>query len=975
MGKRLTFYLVAIVFFFVSIALTYGEIFNYALFLASYPSHWLSYLFLGTVLLNCMLFIALIPLFKMHDKRINRAVVGILILLCILLAILLPFNYYWTPFIFAFYYSFLFPSLTIISYNLATDCFSIREFKQYSTRFRAAGTVGIILSASSVSFLNGFFGHQSILFLTIVALCVIETVLFLITPSTPAPQTKHHDKIQVWNFPLVRALLPMVTFMALGYYFSDYLFKFKLSQELNRQEIAEYLSGFICALNVVSFFTQMFLTQMAINRYGVVSLFYIAPSIITIGIIITIFFPSLIAFTLYSFVVSIAYWSFHLIAFEMALAPLPLPIRLATKTLEGGVLEFIGQGITALFFIAAAYFTYNEEMTLILAAVFTSAYALPWYYLIHQAKKLYKQALKNSIRLRGFSPEESLDTSHKISKEDLAEDLSSKSISKYSPFGFSLILDSPSIHPSENESKQLQKEDFKAYLNYQRLKNEDHKASTDYLIDHLHTETEALAIKEIVHQLSSSHEESTLAYAKGILDEELSPKQVYLTSIVFTYGELDVVIKGLKILEDALYHYDETIRLAAAHVFGSLTIGNPVRELNILLQDIDLGVVKEAIQAVANRNVVELIPSIAHYLGNKDLSHVSSKALQQFNEAALPMLKSIIYDEDKLVLSLAAIKTIAHLSGKHTEDAIIRLAKHPSAIFRTRMAYWALVTASSLKRSDSYLKQVYHLIYQEANLRSKLKNGLKLQLPSYLHKEIKIKLHLCSLRCLYWFGSYVDPQTVIQLISPLKNIDFGPPLQPERFHSTLELLNSLTTNPTLQKLISEWENESGTITLEGLMNLDPYLNKMIAYYEQREESMDDTLKKLIALREVSLFEKLSADVLFVIAEEAEWCQMESGEQLFLEGDAPNGLYVIVNGIVCITAGNKELSRLKDGAFFGEISLIDNSPRLATATAETKGLLLHIDQITFDDLINEFPDVLRTITSKIIQYLQNPPKTF
>lgn len=974
MGKNFTFYLIAIAFFAVSVALTYGEIFNYALFLASYPSHWLSYLFLGTVVLNCMLFIALVPLFKKHDKRINRTIIGALIVLCAILAVLLSFNFYWVPFIFAFYYSLLFPTLTIISYNLATDCFSIREFKQYSTRLRAIGTVGIILSAYSTTYLTSAFGQQSILYLTLASLCVIELILFLIIPSTSIPQTKQYDKIQVWNYPLARILLPMVSLMALGYYFSDYLFKFKLSQELNRQEIADFLGTFICALNILSFFLQMFITQMVINRYGVVFLFYVAPCIITVGIAITVFFPSLLAFTLYSLAVSLAYWCFHLIAFEMALSPLPLQIRLAAKTLEGGVLEFIGQGITALFFILVAHFTHNEQLTLMLAALFSFAYCMPWYYLIHRARKLYKQALQSSIRLRGFILGEfCIPNLNKISKEDLAEDLLTQPSSKFHSLGFSLILDTTVINPEASQSLMEKMENFHEFMRLQSVRLVNEAEGTDLSVQ-LQKETQSPVIWEIVTQLTPSQQKSALSSVKEVFTEEISPKQVYLTSIAVAHGDFDLVNTAINIIQAAFKHPDAEIRLAAARVLGELTIGDSEKELKVLIEDTDPEVAMEAIKAAASRNVENLIPTISHYLGDRGFSHAASKALQTFNEASLPVLKSIIHTKHKLIPSLAAIKTLAHLNGKNAEDAILKAAHHSNAIIKTRMAYWALITATKQSRSLEYLRQVHPLIRREAALRMRLKGALKLHLPSYLQKEFKVKLHLSSLRCLYWFGSYVDPKTVIQLISPLKDIDFSPPTQPERFHSTLELLNSLTSDTKLQNLISEWENEphEKIQTLRSYVNIDPYLDKLIAYYYEKEKLVDDTISKLVALREVTLFEKLSADVLYTVAEEAEWQKMTQGEIVFAEGDPSDGLYIIVNGHVCVTAKGKELSRLKDFDFFGEIGLIDNSPRLATVTAESNGLLLHIDQITFDDLINEFPDVLRSIMSTIIRYLKNPP---
>src|SRR5947199_3569501 len=61
--------------------------------------------------------------------------------------------------------------------------------------------------------------------------------------------------------------------------------------------------------------------------------------------------------------------------------------------------------------------------------------------------------------------------------------------------------------------------------------------------------------------------------------------------------------------------------------------------------------------------------------------------------------------------------------------------------------------------------------------------------------------------------------------------------------------------------------------------------------------------------------------------------------MFQDGDPGDGLYVIVEGKVQITflVGQDQrrvLSRLGPGDFFGEMAVLDNHPRSATATAET-----------------------------------------
>lgn len=65
-------------------------------------------------------------------------------------------------------------------------------------------------------------------------------------------------------------------------------------------------------------------------------------------------------------------------------------------------------------------------------------------------------------------------------------------------------------------------------------------------------------------------------------------------------------------------------------------------------------------------------------------------------------------------------------------------------------------------------------------------------------------------------------------------------------------------------------------------------------------------------------------------------EISEGEDLFAEGDPGGVLYVILQGKlkVWVTAGDhrKELAHLRTGEIIGEISLVDASPRSASATA-------------------------------------------
>ena len=72
---------------------------------------------------------------------------------------------------------------------------------------------------------------------------------------------------------------------------------------------------------------------------------------------------------------------------------------------------------------------------------------------------------------------------------------------------------------------------------------------------------------------------------------------------------------------------------------------------------------------------------------------------------------------------------------------------------------------------------------------------------------------------------------------------------------------------------------------------------------------------------------------------------EAGEAVFHQGDPGIGMYIIQQGTVHIVQapGEHKLAELRDGDFFGEIALLNETPRSASAIAKTDCTLLCVSQ--------------------------------
>jgi CRP-like cAMP-binding protein len=66
------------------------------------------------------------------------------------------------------------------------------------------------------------------------------------------------------------------------------------------------------------------------------------------------------------------------------------------------------------------------------------------------------------------------------------------------------------------------------------------------------------------------------------------------------------------------------------------------------------------------------------------------------------------------------------------------------------------------------------------------------------------------------------------------------------------------------------------------------------------------------------------------------------------------MYVVLHGTVAIGSDEAVIDRIEAGGLFGEMALIDDAPRSASAWAETHVTLSPVDKERFHDLVARTP---------------------
>jgi CRP/FNR family transcriptional regulator, cyclic AMP receptor protein len=98
-----------------------------------------------------------------------------------------------------------------------------------------------------------------------------------------------------------------------------------------------------------------------------------------------------------------------------------------------------------------------------------------------------------------------------------------------------------------------------------------------------------------------------------------------------------------------------------------------------------------------------------------------------------------------------------------------------------------------------------------------------------------------------------------------------------------------------------------------------------------------------------------------------------GDTIFREGEKGDEFYVVVRGEIEIRSGNRRLETLGQSSIFGEMALIDDSPRSATVVALTEVTVAPIKERQFLFLVRHTPFFALRVMRVLATRLRNQNK--
>lgn len=98
-----------------------------------------------------------------------------------------------------------------------------------------------------------------------------------------------------------------------------------------------------------------------------------------------------------------------------------------------------------------------------------------------------------------------------------------------------------------------------------------------------------------------------------------------------------------------------------------------------------------------------------------------------------------------------------------------------------------------------------------------------------------------------------------------------------------------------------------------------------------------------------------------------YADVPAGQYLFREGDAGAEMYIVESGSIAIVRaarGSEPLAVLESGDFLGEMAVLEDQPRFASALAQTNCRLLRIERAAFAELLRQNVEIAIRIMRKL-----------
>ncbi len=938
-------------------------------FLSNYPPSMLSYFYFALSIIVALISLSLVPIIINTSMTMIASTQLALIVILVICKLLLNQHYSWVAFVFSLVLMQIGLLAGIIGPNAIANKFNILEFKTISKWLGIAGAISSAIIGLLLIYGLDIIGTQSIFYLLLISIMFMTAFICLLNPTSKAAEKKPTG-IRPRNYILYRQLFIFSIIAAILLTLVDFLLKDKLGANFNEIQIGRFMAIYLAITSLLALIFQLGVATRVLERYGMRGLISTLPIFCIIIMIFVFAFPNLLTVTLAASGWTIFYYNFNNIGREIALNALPINVRNLGLFHIKAIAIPIGIGIAAI-----VLWFLNHYPSIRPHALIVLIFSVVLLLMSRRVNRDYKNTLGDVIQNKHFSVDFKIEDKQtiKIFKE-ISLDLLTHDEPEDVLFAIELLTQ---IKP-DNIPPQL----FK-------LINADNDtirlAAIEYICKHGNSMGYELLMqqlpKEQVADIKWNIIQHLLKYATADeLEQQLhlfkqdTPINLAARILIsLRCSDLDTIANKLQLLNNMINHSNPDMRKWAAKSLANIRVGYPVEYLKCLLEDKNDQVAQTAIETIALLKIDSLLPVLIHKIINRKHHYSIAKAIVAFGDKAIPQLSAAITTAP-LAAAKILIKILLAINPTSLVDILMNLTSNANITLITQFA--ANISIWSLKNtSTANLKPFATMkIYQEIELIAGYRQLLQQELTELAHIEVNSRLYLARYRLLHWIVVRSGIKDILNLIPKLFPTTQSPTLSENDYAKAIEYLTYSMVDKQLAKSVTEAFEKNITlakaIEIDVIAN-DPWLKQVFTYSHspKQEKPIMNIMERMLVLRKVDIFKTLSAEILLAIAKELIPKQVSQGEIIFKEKDNAEGFYIVNKGAIELSEQGVHLHEAKEHEVFGVLALLDNAPRVMQAVAKTDCLLLFLSKPTFDNLIDDSPELLRQVTVTIMFYLR------
>lgn len=914
-------------------------------------------------------------------------------------------------------------------WTLANDLHDTRSARRLFGIIGSARVLGVVLTGLLAGTIVRWIGTQQLLFV-LAALLAAIAALAVRLDAFPRAIDSHRAKraprrssaspsVAADRYVQAIALMFLCTFSALT--IGDYQFKAVARATFREDALAQFFSLFYAGAGAVSFLFQLFVSPRLLARYGVAVGMSVMPTLFGAASAALLFAPALPVATAMKFSDNGLQYTIHESTVQALYGPFAAEAKVRTRAFLDAVIKPVAYALGGV-----ALLVFARPLGVIQLSFVSIALVVVWLAMVPTVRRRYLSELERSLA-GGRIVDHGEQTIDPLARSVLVRSLESDDPRIVLAALDALSNDADPAVLAAHERLTSHEDPAVRVAALERLgpyarstaTRTDDEAIASALSDH---EPAVRAAAARAHA-EAAGDDAVDALAPLLEDPDRHVRTQVVAALVCHAGFEGSLLAGARVAQ-LVASPSALDRADAAIVLGEL--GAPgARRLATLLEDRDRAVVHAAL--VAARRVADprLVAPLLRLFERRSTRREAGSALAAIGAPAVEPLAILLADPAcERSIRLEAPRVLRQIPSPESWAALVAARADRDSHLRLRVFAALSKLRTRLRRPPEPIATVRALVEREIAETLRLQGAWEqcrgqISTP-LLEEEIQFRVVRGTRRVLRALELRYPPD-VLQLVRD--RIE-----DPARRANAIELLDT-TLDASLRPVImpffddtsvSERCAKAGITTLptfeafsgEQCRHPNPYVAALwldalsrarhpLARIEalaarargdvmvrevadatlrahaeandpqdSHEDSMPySTIEKLLVLRAASIFERLRGEDLAPLASVAEVEDYAGGDVIFAEGDPGDALFVIARGRVEIAHGGARLATLGVGEAFGEMAVLDQAPRSASATAIERTEVLRIGSDEFYEVLREQSEIAEGVIRMLSRRLR------